>query len=442
LSKNRACWSGSLSWHYYRHSKIRSCSAREVRMLVNATVRAASCAGDRSGLDCEGLSGTRCSFYAPAPVTLAHIQRLFPFDGTYHFRAKASGKSVGLPRVENVWVDLTDPRKEIAVPSGANELEILALALDLPAVSEEESTGDTLQYLEAVKQEMPQGERPKRQAIEPLRRKGGAGAGGAANMAAAVGDRLKTGVTDVFKKIGAATQKIDASNAANLWNSLAKHTLGIFGQSASVLSDQAESNLAELSDLLDIAFMPANKEHVTLLRDLFSCLFVGSDVAFSLTGDKWKEAGFQKADPTADLKQSGILALRSMLHMGLTHSKETQEMVQANKVNTKTKDPFAIVGVNITLLLAELLHLRDNKYMFQQGVGYWALFEDPSAYYEMFSLCFFHMNATWVQRQAVRADFGKLVSEVKEIVTRTLKRSPTNLNEFRLIGIDEGLVFA
>lgn len=390
-------------------------------------------------MECEGLSGTRCSFYTPAPVTLAHIQRLFPFDGTFHFRAKASGKSVGLPRVESVWMDLTDPCKEIAVPSGASELEILALALDLPAVSEEESAADALHYLKAVEQEMPQGERPKRQAIEPLRRKGGGGTEGAANMAAAVGDRIKTGVTDVLKKIG---QKIDTSNAGNLWSSLAKQTLGIFGQSASVLSDQAEGNLAELSDLLDIAFMPENKEHVTLLRDLWSCLFVGSDVVFCLTGDKWKEAGFQKADPTADLKQSGILALRSLLHMGLSHPKETQEMVQANKVNTKTKYPFAIVGVNITLLLAELLHLRDNKYMFKQGVGYWALFEDPTAFFEMFSLCFFHMNATWVQRQAVRADFGKLVGETKEIVTRTLKRSPINLNEFRMIGIDEGLVFA
>jgi ELMO/CED-12 family len=41
---------------------------------------------------------------------------------------------------------------------------------------------------------------------------------------------------------------------------------------------------------------------------------------------------------------------------------KAQAMLNANKLNTKTNYPFAIVGINITLLLAELLNLRDQRY--------------------------------------------------------------------------------
>ena len=431
-------------------------------MLVRCTVRASGACGDE--LDYSAIEGTRCAFYSPTPVTLAHVERLFPFDGVWHFRVKVSSKSVGLggggggkDEVGSyLWRDLTRAELDKAISpisSDAEEIEILALALSLPEVDEAESIADTRQYLDAVSEEMHNvrgDSRAKRRPAEfsPAKTHG-------SKTLASVGDKLKTGVTDVFKKISSAAggtgvnMESVTSGAASLWSSItsqAKQTMGYFSQ-GTVLSDTAESNLAELSELVGTTLVvPQNKEHVALLRDVWDSLFNpeaaagGAPVVFSITGDKWKEAGFQKADPSADLKNSGILALRAVLHMSLSYKDRTQEMLEANKANAKTKYPFAIVAINITLLLVELLHLRDNGYMGLQGVGYWAVFEDPSAFYEIFCLCFFHMNATWVQRQAVRTDFGKLIGEIKQLVTSTLARNPTNLMDFRMLGIDEGMI--
>lgn len=49
-------------------------------------------------------------------------------------------------------------------------------------------------------------------------------------------------------------------------------------------------------------------------------------------------------------------------------SKKCQEMVVANKENIKTNYPFAIVCVNLTLLLIDALSVRDSKYLSVQGM--------------------------------------------------------------------------
>lgn len=413
-------------------------------MLVECVVRGARpCTDVDAGVDYEALNGTKACFYAAPPVTLAQVETLFPFEGRFHFRQRVSGKSIGLRGVECVWLDLVDKRKELLGPIPGQEcIEILALALDIPNVGEDESRQDIQQYLEEVAQEMPAlalADRPRRQAVEPAQKKG---------VTAHV-DKLKQGAASVMKHISMAAQKtthnahnlsIDSvtSGVSNLWNSFAKQTRDIFTGSA--LSDLAEGNLAELSDLLGTSLAPAtHPEHLGLLRDLWQSLFPReSQALFSPRSDKWKEAGFQAADPTGDLKNTGILAVRAMIHMGLAYPEKTQEALRANKVNTKTKYPFAVVCVNITLLLAELLNLRDNKYMSSQA-GYWTMFEEPEAFFEMFCICFFHMDVTWVARKAVRADFGKLIGEIKGHASNTLNRNPTSIMDFKMISIDEGM---
>lgn len=416
-------------------------------------------------VDCGQLENAKCCFEIPAPLTLGRLRQQFPLDGDWHFRVKVSGRSLKLSTEGHVWQDLTDPDQVVA--GGSDEVEILALALSLPALNETEGSSNIQQFLDGVSGDMGDDTRKSRHSDST-------GAHGPKKSGVAetfgdklkglgvseVGDKLKNGVTGVFKKITTAAQKAAqsaqgvggggmsiesvASGAASLWSSITKQTLGIFGQ-GTALSDVAESNLADLSELLGTVLDLQNKEHHALLRDVWDCLFhhdsQSSEVAFSVTGDKWKEAGFQKADPSSDLKNSGILSLRGVLHMGLNYPKRTFEMVEANKTNTKTKYPFAIVVINITLMLTELLHLRDNGYMSLQGIGYWDLFEDPCAFYEIFCMCFFHMNGAWTQRQAVRTDFGKLIGEMKGIVANTLARTPSSIMDFRMIAIDEGLLY-
>jgi hypothetical protein len=76
---------------------------------------------------------------------------------------------------------------------------------------------------------------------------------------------------------------------------------------------------------------------------------------------KWKEAGWQKADPTLDTKNTGMLALRCMRYLGQTYPDETQRMVTTQRENIKTHYPFAVVGINLTLLLVDILGIKDKR---------------------------------------------------------------------------------
>ncbi len=42
---------------------------------------------------------------------------------------------------------------------------------------------------------------------------------------------------------------------------------------------------------------------------------------------------------------------------------------------------------------------------------YLHLFEDDNAFFEIFCMCFLHVDSVWVNRKAVRTDFGKIIGE-------------------------------
>jgi hypothetical protein len=121
-------------------------------------------------------------------------------------------------------------------------------------------------------------------------------------------------------------------------------------------------------------------------------------------------------------------------------------MLSKNKANVKSNYPFAIVAINITLLLGEQLGLRDHKYVssfrmnkmiisyirddtltlmvtvidiiricsrryLSQPVGYWDLFNDSNSFFELFCICFLHVDNIWTFRNAIRADFAKIIGE-------------------------------
>ena len=83
--------------------------------------------------------------------------------------------------------------------------------------------------------------------------------------------------------------------------------------------------------------------------------------------------------------------------MGHTYNQETRTIIDRNSQNISTNYPFAIVAVNICMLLIELLNLRGSKYLSTQA-GYWGIFEDKNAFFEMFCVLFFHLDYQWTTR--------------------------------------------
>lgn len=106
----------------------------------------------------------------------------------------------------------------------------------------------------------------------------------------------------------------------------------------------------------------------------------------------------------------GLLALECVAFMGTHHAQRTQRMIAAQRPNGPNNYPFAVVAVNLTLLLASVTSLKDQRYLSAQA-NYWPFFEAPSAFYEMFVACFFHLDHVWTQRRSSRADFSRILGK-------------------------------
>ncbi len=220
------------------------------------------------------------------------------------------------------------------------------------------------------------------------------------------------GNDSVMQLLGSASSlfKVAASTIKSGATELLKHSNTLLFQSAP-LSDRCEANLSQLSDELDTPFEPENPQHVALLSELWTQQVISTSPdagTFQKSSPLWKNAGWQTPDPSADLKSSGILALHCMIYLGNKYTVLSNDRLLRNKVNSKSNYPYAIVGVNLTLLLADLLSLKDQRYLSEQR-SFWMLFEDPTAFFEIFCVCYHHIDSTWTYRKAVRSEFAKII---------------------------------
>mmetsp|Transcript_39633 Transcript_39633/g.40399 ORF Transcript_39633/g.40399 Transcript_39633/m.40399 type:complete len:399 (+) Transcript_39633:91-1287(+) len=371
-------------------------------------------------------------------LTLPEIQQLFPFEGKFHFRK----------RLNDSWLDLVDSNENLLTDDMSrppvNSLEIQALVLSLPQTYVEKSAYDL--YYDAVETELSrlglyEDGRQKRVVVGSIREPKSPKSP-LHNYSSA--DKIKSMKKEISKQlppVESISLESATGHALNLWNTV-KTTASTIHQNvrsqlASKLSDISEENLSLLSDDLSTPFSDINPRHMAYLTDLWNGL--SPKQAFQRNSSKWKEAGFQSTDPTVDLRASGVLALRAMTYLCEKYPDRSQRMLQANKTNVSTNYPFAVVGINITLMLADIIGLKDAKYLSIQS-SYWELFENRNSFYEMFCICFLYLDNIWTSRKAVRGVFGKLMLEVKSAITSVLDRSPKMISELRSIAAQAGMM--
>lgn len=303
--------------------------------------------------------GTECMYYVPLPVTHSVLSELFPFEGRFHFRLKVPGEKLNLIE-EFVWLDISPGKEEVTFARSMNTLEIQAIAIDFPRSERPDAEDDYITYMENVNQELGfnPSTRPPRGSLEDRE-----------SSSTSKGDLLRKFTKGVKKRTINAAQTIAplslhsvTSGASSLWNSVKATASQIQAsiKQTSSLTDVSEDNLAQLADDCTCNYNDGNSRHAQLLRDLWAALQLGLN--YERVSEKWKEVGWQKTDPVNDLKTSGVLAIRALTYLGRKFPDKCLAMVTKNKANVKANYPFAIVGVNITLLLAELFHLRDHKY--------------------------------------------------------------------------------
>ena len=304
-------------------------------------------------------SGSKCSFYLPAPVTLSALHKMFPYEGEYRFRLKMQGSLAGF-KEDFVYLDLTDSNVvEFSSCLAHEEIDIQALVISLPESYSDDPLYDS--YLDNLDAEISQYTRANRhppaenEMENHKNKKGSVRMAQGKEMLKMISKGVKKGAKTIVSNSHNLKLSAVQKGAATIWSTVMKSM-----STNEPLSDIAEENLSQLSDDVSTSFIESDGIHISLLSNLWEVLFP-NEGPFQRNSPIWKEAGFQKTDPVADLKASGVLSLRAMTYLGVKYPLKAKAMLNANRVNTKTNYPYAVVGINITLLLAELLNLRDQR---------------------------------------------------------------------------------
>lgn len=331
--------------------------------------------------DCGGRASVLCE----APLTLRKLQDQFPFEGTFHFRQKVSGAKYGAPDCDFLWLDITDADRPLACDD--NIVEVQALLISLPDYGDCPHDSDALydEYIEELNRFVPAERQNSSEPRVPRSSsltsdehavgsasvffKGSSGGAGSSGGNPGKPSALKS-IASTVKSSTAAAKNLNISldsvksGASSIWNKVKATAAHLQQQAASAATDSATAKLANemlalLAKDVNTTFSDSSPFHVQLLARLWGVQFPGQP--FARTSATWKLAGWQKDDPVADLKNSGLLAIHSMIYLGETYADVALQMLQNNQANKKNNYPFAIVGVNLTLLLAELFKLRDPQ---------------------------------------------------------------------------------
>jgi hypothetical protein len=318
-------------------------------------------------------AGSRASVLCDAPLTLRKLQDLFPFEGVFHFRMKVSSRKYGFADCEYLWLDIVDDK---VIDCEDNIVEIQALVVSIPDGGDEENYEEYIEevsrYIPAERQPACEAHPPKKSTLNADEVIVSSSSGFFKPTASEGSSKPVSALKSIASTVKSTTQNINLnqhlntvkSGASSIWNKVKATAAHLQQQAASASIDAATAKLANemlalLAKDVNTTYLDTNAFHVQLMESLWAVQFPGQP--FERISPTWKLAGWQKDDPVADLKNSGLLAIHSMIYLGDTYADVAQQMLLNNQANKKNNYPFAIVGVNLTLLLAELFRLRDPQ---------------------------------------------------------------------------------
>jgi hypothetical protein len=115
------------------------------------------------------------------------------------------------------------------------------------------------------------------------------------------------------------------------------------------------------------AFDHDSSTHQHLLDRLWQASRPGVRLSTSTSSSRistdWQELGFQGRDPATDLRAGGLLGLHMLTYMAERYSAQTKDLLMLQSPVSHTGGtvgncaplPFALTGINITVLAVELM---------------------------------------------------------------------------------------
>ncbi|XP_028766894.1 ELMO domain-containing protein A [Neltuma alba] len=187
------------------------------------------------------------------------------------------------------------------------------------------------------------------------------------------------------------------------------------------LSPLQEERLRNLRHRLEVPFDSFKTEHQDALKQLWTLAYPDRKLP-GLISELWKEMGWQGADPSTDFRGGGFISLENLIFFAQKYPESFQRLLhKENGIRAEWEYPFAVAGINISFMLAQMLDLQAEIPSSSTGIRFLQLLEeDEMAFDNLYCIAFEMMDAQWLAKRASYMEFNDVLKATRTQLEREL----------------------
>lgn len=187
------------------------------------------------------------------------------------------------------------------------------------------------------------------------------------------------------------------------------------------LTPVQEVRLRYLRQRLEVPFDGSRVEHQDALKQLWRLAYPDRELP-PLKSELWKEMGWQGPDPSTDFRGGGFISLENLIFFAQQYPESFQRLLhKQDGTRAEWEYPFAVAGINISFVLAQMLDLQSAKPTSLAGIRFLELLqEDEMAFDNLYCVAFQMMDAQWLAKRASYMEFNDVMKSTTTQLEREL----------------------
>ncbi|PON80647.1 ELMO domain containing protein [Parasponia andersonii] len=188
-----------------------------------------------------------------------------------------------------------------------------------------------------------------------------------------------------------------------------------------IITGVVEERLRNLRQRLEVPFDGSCLEHQDALMQLWRLAYPTKELP-SLKSELWKQMGWQGSDPSTDFRGGGFISLENLIFFAQKYPESFQRLLhKQDGTRAEWEYPFAVAGINISFMLAQMLDLQSGTPTSDVGIHFLELLkEDEMAFDDLFCVAFQMMDAQWLAKRASYMDFNDVLKSTRTQLEREL----------------------
>ncbi|KAF6151995.1 hypothetical protein GIB67_010569 [Kingdonia uniflora] len=157
------------------------------------------------------------------------------------------------------------------------------------------------------------------------------------------------------------------------------------------------------------------------LMQLWRLAYPGRELP-ALKSELWKEMGWQGSDPSTDFRGGGFISLENLIFFAIKYPESFQRLLHKEEGRrAEWEYPFAVAGINISFMLAQMLDLQSGRPTSMAGNRFLELLrEDEVAFDNLYCVAFQMMDAQWLAKRASYMEFNEVLKSTRIQLEREL----------------------